>query len=69
VVAEGVETDEQRQALTTTGCDQMQGYFFSKPVPTAQLFTIYHTLNHRFSEVGEYSINDYLPQEAYPEDT
>jgi hypothetical protein len=47
----------------------MQGYFFSKPVPTAQLFTIYHTLNHRFSEVGEYSINDYLPQEAYPEDT
>jgi EAL domain-containing protein (putative c-di-GMP-specific phosphodiesterase class I) len=33
VVAEGVETDAQRQFLTANGCDQMQGYYFSRPVP------------------------------------
>ena len=31
VVAEGVETLEERQALDDLGCDLMQGYFFAKP--------------------------------------
>ena len=35
VVAEGVETEEQLNALKTLGCDIVQGYFFSKPVPAA----------------------------------
>ncbi len=34
VVAEGVETEEQRRLLRLLGCDQMQGFHFSKPVPT-----------------------------------
>lgn len=31
VVAEGVETQEVLDALTTMGCDEVQGYFISKP--------------------------------------
>jgi diguanylate cyclase (GGDEF)-like protein/PAS domain S-box-containing protein len=33
VIAEGVETKEQKNFLAVHGCHQFQGYFFSKPVP------------------------------------
>jgi diguanylate cyclase (GGDEF)-like protein len=33
VVAEGVETEEQQRLLRLLGCDEMQGYLYSKPVP------------------------------------
>ena len=33
VIAEGVETEEQMQLLKERGCDIIQGYYFSKPVP------------------------------------
>lgn len=36
IVAEGVEKREQAQYLASLGCDQLQGYFFSKPVPAEQ---------------------------------
>jgi diguanylate cyclase (GGDEF)-like protein/PAS domain S-box-containing protein len=37
VIAEGVETDEQRAALLMLGCVNYQGYLFSRPAPMAQL--------------------------------
>ena len=37
VVAEGVETEAQLNLLSLHGCDEMQGYYFSRPVPAAEL--------------------------------
>ncbi|WZB64517.1 EAL domain-containing protein [Achromobacter xylosoxidans] len=34
-LAEGVETEAQRQMLQDEGCDAMQGYLFSRPLPPA----------------------------------
>ena len=36
VIAEGVETQQQLEALRIMGCDIVQGYYFSKPVPSPE---------------------------------
>ncbi|CAM3771966.1 bifunctional diguanylate cyclase/phosphodiesterase [Rheinheimera salexigens] len=36
-IAEGVEDAAQQQALIALGCDEMQGYFFAKPMPATEL--------------------------------
>ena len=40
VVAEGVETKEQLECLREIGCEEMQGYFFSKPLPDQEAIAL-----------------------------
>jgi EAL domain-containing protein (putative c-di-GMP-specific phosphodiesterase class I) len=37
VVAEGVETEDQRDHLLALGCDELQGFLFARPMPAAAL--------------------------------
>ncbi|PLK49242.1 bifunctional diguanylate cyclase/phosphodiesterase [Uliginosibacterium sp. TH139] len=37
IVAEGVETEEQARMLTELGCEYLQGYLISRPVPAAEI--------------------------------
>lgn len=45
VVAEGVEMQEQLTLLEDLGCDYVQGYYFSKPIPARELLEFKHTKN------------------------
>jgi diguanylate cyclase (GGDEF)-like protein len=44
VVAEGVETVTQQQYLIEKGCDYLQGYYFSKPIPVKEIEDYLSTL-------------------------
>ncbi len=43
--AEGIETREQHALLRQEGCEQLQGYLFSKPVPAGETVEVIRTLN------------------------
>ncbi|WP_440874960.1 putative bifunctional diguanylate cyclase/phosphodiesterase [Thalassotalea sp. PLHSN55] len=43
VIAEGVESSAQLRSLTENGCDTIQGYYFSKPVPEVELLEFIDT--------------------------
>lgn len=45
VVAEGVETQSEEAVMRTLGCDQMQGYLFSRPLAPAAFIAFVTTYN------------------------
>lgn len=44
VIAEGVEDEKQLEILKQMGCDKIQGYYFSKPVPKHEIEKLYEKL-------------------------
>ncbi len=40
LLAEGVETKDQIELLRSIGCDQVQGYYYAKPMPEEEFFTL-----------------------------
>lgn len=46
LLAEGVETKEQIELLKSIGCDQVQGYFYAKPMPQEEFFELLKKQNN-----------------------
>jgi len=42
VIAEGVENEEQMRVVLENGCDNIQGFYYSKPVPADEMEKVYH---------------------------
>ena len=40
LLAEGVETKEQTELLRSIGCDQVQGYYYAKPMPEEEFYQL-----------------------------
>jgi len=50
VIAEGVETREQRDFLSLQGCHDYQGFYFSRPIPV-EAFEAFAAINRRANDV------------------
>jgi len=67
VIAEGVETEEQRLYLENAGCPNYQGYLFSKPVPLQEFEALvqkYHDENLLYSQTSIQTIGAPPPIES-----
>ncbi|MCR4763234.1 MAG: bifunctional diguanylate cyclase/phosphodiesterase [Lachnospiraceae bacterium] len=58
-IAEGVETEEQARFLNDIGCDSIQGYFFSRPIPEEEFANLLDE-----SEVPEYRNGEAMPEHS-----
>jgi PAS domain S-box-containing protein len=52
IVAEGVETEEQRQILSDLGCDEIQGYLLSRPLTPEELGAFMQRGGRRLKKAG-----------------
>jgi EAL domain-containing protein (putative c-di-GMP-specific phosphodiesterase class I) len=52
VIAEGIETVQQRDLLIAAGCNYGQGYLFSKPLPEAEFETLLKSIGGHFRLAG-----------------
>ena len=59
-VAEGVEQIQEKTYLESIGCDDMQGYLFSKPLPVEQI-------NYMFTRKLKNPVRSYWPPEGVPQ--
>jgi len=60
VVAEGIETQSQKNLLEANGCDYCQGYLFSKPL-NAEDFTNF-AIKHWIKANPEFVPPDYIDE-------
>ncbi|MBS0243104.1 MAG: EAL domain-containing protein, partial [Proteobacteria bacterium] len=51
-VAEGVETEEHLARVKAAGCNQVQGYLFSRPVPGDQIVDVVEAIDARLSKTA-----------------
>jgi EAL domain-containing protein (putative c-di-GMP-specific phosphodiesterase class I)/GGDEF domain-containing protein/ferredoxin len=49
MIAEGVETKEQADFLSASGCDDVQGYLYSKPIPTEDFEAYWLKMNGSYA--------------------
>jgi diguanylate cyclase len=63
VVAEGVETQEAQEMLQTFDCDEMQGYYYSRPIPADAVTKYLRTPPPQLTEpsIGENRISSVAP--------
>ncbi|GAK68715.1 putative signaling protein [Agrobacterium rubi TR3 = NBRC 13261] len=50
VTAEGIETEDQAAILQLCGCDELQGYLFSRPVPAEQILPLLEAQNAKLEQ-------------------
>jgi EAL domain-containing protein (putative c-di-GMP-specific phosphodiesterase class I) len=49
-VAEGVETLDHAKTVTAAGCNELQGFFFSHPVPAGDVKAVFELCRQKFRQ-------------------